>query len=322
MGKKTSAYRRRRSACHVPSADDCLAGVDIGVIAVGEHHFVDGLSGRVDGLGNSVQRRVLGRRAVPSHVLVDRSILFAVAGGVEERVITPGERFALFLFLIGHHLHGVAEGGCAEGLGALTLPEEDVFLALDRHPLAVGTDVPSVGFLELTAVSQRTDLGQTLESGAVVRAERQAVEMADAVHFVGDVEHLLDVVVHQRLGVMRPVVGVAETDGVDGDGLGTGSDGGFFEIIDVILVVEGEIVVSDSTDEDVVLVVIDAGGDVLPVVASGIGGCKLNSHCQRPGRGDGNDSPVVTGVLVAVRPDEAWCGAGAGETADLLHHTL
>ena len=90
--------------------------------------------------------------------------------------------------------------------------------------------------------------------------------MAHAVHFVCYIEHLLYIVVHKGLGVMRFVVRIAETDGIDRHGLGAGSDGGFLKIIDVVLVVESEIVVSDSPNEKVVLVVIDTGSDVFPVV--------------------------------------------------------
>ena len=121
---------------------------------------------------------------------------------------------------------------------------------------------------------------------------------------------------------MRFVVGVAETDGVDGDGLGARSDGVFFEIEDVILVFVLQIVIAESTDEDIVRAVIGAGRDIFPVVAVDAAGIDLDGHGERACRRDRYDLSVVAEVLVAVRPEITRGGAGTGETAGLRHHVF
>ena len=78
--------------------------------------------------------------------------------------------------------------------------------------------------------------------------------MADAVFdLIDDVKHLLDIVVHEGLGVMGFVIRIAELDIADGHILRTRSDGGFFEKIDVIIILILQIIIADSADKNIVL---------------------------------------------------------------------
>ena len=143
--------------------------------------------------------------------------------------------------------------------------------------------------------------------------------MAHAVHLVGDVEHLLHIVIHQRLGVVRRIVRITEADRIDRHILCAGTDGRFLEIEDIILVIESQIIIADSADEYIVFSVIDTGGYIFPVVSVCIRGGQIYRHCQRAVRLNSNDLTVASGVLIAVCPEVTRRLAGSSQTADFFH---
>ena len=118
------------------------------------------------------------------------------------------------------------------------------------------------------------------------------------------------------------IVRIAVPNDVNGDIGRTGSNGGFLEIVDVVLVVERQIIVSDSTDEQIIGVVVHTGTDIFPIVTGIVRCSEVNRHRERAGRLDSDDLAIGTGVLIAMRPEKAGRSTRTSESADFLHHIL
>ena len=149
--------------------------------------------------------------------------------------------------------------------------------------------------------------------------------MADtAFHFIDDVKHLLHIVVHQRLGIVRFVVRITKTYIVNRHILRTGRDSRLLEIVDVILVVKVKFIISYCANEDIVRVVIHTRSYVFPVVTTGVTR-DIHGHYQfiilalRIGI-DGYDLLIAAGILIAMRPEITGGRTGTSETANLRQH--
>ena len=105
-------------------------------------------------------------------------------------------------------------------------------------------------------------------------------------------------------------------------GDGTGRDGGFFEIVDVILVFIRTVVIADRTDEHIVLAVIDARGYVFPVVTVGAFRINHDGHSQIAGWRNSHYLAVIIHILVAMRPEITGRLTATRQTTDLFDHIL
>ena len=278
-------------------------------------------SGTVVGIGGGDSLRVLAR------VFIDRRFAVGVAGRVEDVIVEPAEGLSLPLILIAVDDLRLAQKGLCDRLVADALPIEDprigrldIVMVLDEDIVAIGGYVGGRDEVEASALlvlgidtdvgayAKVADIGERLCLVTIIRAERQAEDLADIVIDLGDdVEDLVAVVIHECLVVVASAIGIDIVNLRGGDCDVTASDGGFFEIEDAIEIVV-LVVVSEGSDEEIVRAVIDSSAEVFPVpVAYAVAGVEVDLlGFLLSGLVGGDD---MCAEVIALHPDVSGCDA-------------